>query len=92
MTCRIADFRNKEVINVRDGLRMGYVCDIMVNVETGEITAIMVPGEYRFFGIFGREDNYIIPWNSIRRVGDDIIIVEIDGECPREKRKRRIWM
>ena len=91
MICRIAVFRNKEVINVRDGLRMGYVCDIMVNVATGEITAIMVPGTYRFFGLFGREDDYIIPWNAIKRVGDDIIIVEIEGEYPREKRKRKSW-
>lgn len=37
----------------------------------------MVPGKCRFFGLFGRADDYVIPWQCIRRFGEDIILVEV---------------
>lgn len=92
MNCRIADLRCKEVINICDGFRMGYVCDVLLNSATGQILAIVVPGQCRFFGLFGREDDYIIPWDCIRRMGDDIILVEVNGAYRREKRPKRPWM
>jgi len=92
VNCRIADLRCKEVINICDGFRMGYVCDVLLNSATGQILAIVVPGQCRFFGLFGREDDYIIPWDCIRRMGDDIILVEVNGAYRREKRPKRPWM
>ena len=91
MNVRIADLRCKEVINICNGFRMGFVEDVVFNQVTGQIIALVVPGPYRFFGLFGREDDYIIPWECIRRIGDDIILVEIAGECRREKRCRKFW-
>ena len=55
---------------------MGYVQDVEANFETGEITAIIVPGTSKMFSI-GNKGDIIIPWNKIRRIGDDIILVEI---------------
>ena len=92
MHCRIADLRYKEVINVRDGLRLGYVCDVVLNISTGCVLAIVVPGPCRFFGLLGRDDDYVIPWECIRKIGDDIILIEINGSYRREKRPRRMWM
>ena len=91
MRCRIADLRCKEVVNVCDGLRMGFVCDVILNDATGQLLAIVVPGPCRFLGMFGHEDDYIIPWENIRRIGDDLIIVEISGDYRREKRPKRPW-
>ncbi len=92
MRCRIADLRCKEVINVCTGFRMGYVCDVILNVDNGKVLAVVVPGPCRFFGLFGREDDYIIPWESICKIGDDIVLVEISGEPRREKRTRCSWI
>lgn len=92
MRCRIADLRCKEVINICDGFRLGFVCDVIINAVTGQVLAIVVPGPCRFFGLFGREDDFIIPWDCIRKAGDDIILVEISGEFHREKRSRRSWL
>ena len=92
MRCRIADLKCKEVINISNGYRLGYVYDVTVNVVTGQVVAVIVPGPCRFFGLFGREDDYVIPWESIRRIGDDIILVEMDGEQRREKRSRHKWL
>ena len=50
MQCRIRDFRCKEVINVCDGCRLGYVSDLDVRVPEGQVVAIIVYGPGRFFG------------------------------------------
>ena len=92
MKCRIAELRRREVINICTGQRMGFVCDVLVNVVSGQLAAIVVPGPCRFFGLFGREDDFIIPWECIRRIGDDIILIEVSGDCQREKRDRWIGL
>ena len=37
------DFRHKEVINIRDGKKLGYVQDVCADLQTGSITSIIVP-------------------------------------------------
>lgn len=73
-----ADFRNKEVINVKDGKRLGFVSDVDINFESGTIEAIIVPGPAGLLKFFSGKSSgdYVIPWNSIMKVGDDIILVE----------------
>jgi YlmC/YmxH family sporulation protein len=90
MECRIADMRCKEVINICDGFRLGFVDDVLFNIIDGRMLAFVVPGPAKFFGLFGREDDYIIPWERIVRIGDDIILVEI-SEHRRQKRERKKW-
>lgn len=79
METRIAELRYKEVICVADGSRFGYVEDLEVELETGRVRALVVPGRRRFFGLFGREPDRHIPWSSVRRFGEDIILVEEDA-------------
>ncbi len=82
MGMRITELHCKEVICVSDGSRLGFVCDVEVEVPDGCVTAIVVPGPCRLFGAFGRNDDYVIPWRCIRRIGPDIILVDIKpGEC-----------
>ena len=91
MQCRIADLRCKEVINICTGHRLGFVIDVIVDVVCGQIIAIVVPGPCKFFGLFGREDDIIIPWEFIKRIGDDLILISIEGDYKREKR-RKFWL
>jgi YlmC/YmxH family sporulation protein len=76
MHCRIVDLRGKEVIDVCTGIRLGFPIDVEVNVDTGHLVAIVVPGPCKYFGLFGRGEDIVIPWNCIRRIGDDLILVE----------------
>lgn len=85
MCCRVVDLRCKEVINICDGCRLGFVGDIEVDTCTGRVVAIVVPGPARFFGLFGREEDYVIPWDCIQKIGDDIILVSFD--IPKVRRK-----
>lgn len=89
MQCRIADLRYKEIINVTTGQRLGYVSDALIDIVDGRILSIIVPGPARFFGLFGHEDDYIIPWESLSRIGDDIILIDDTGPLQRGRREKR---
>lgn len=89
MAERFSCFRCKEVVNICDGCRLGYPCDLEIDTNCGRILAIVVPGPCRFFGLFGREDDYVIPWECIRRIGEDIILVDVvlqKVRCARRKK------
>ena len=75
LNCRIMDLRYKEVINIPTGERLGYPRDVEINMKTGALTAIVVPGTLRFFGLLGRMPDVVIPWENIDKIGDDIILV-----------------
>lgn len=88
MTVKMSELRCKEVICVADGQRLGFVCDIQIDVPEGCVRSIIVPGPCRFLGLFGRRNDYVIPWQCIRRIGPDIILVETKPEeccVPRHK-------
>lgn len=76
MVERFSCFRCKEVINVCDGCRLGYISDLEFDTECGRVLAIVIPGPCRFFGLFGREEDYVVPWSCIRCIGEDIILVD----------------
>ena len=76
MQTRIADLKYKEVINVGDGSRYGYVGDVEFDDTSGQIRALVVPGRLRLFGLLGREEDVVIPWPSVKRFGEDLILVE----------------
>ena len=71
------DFKHKEVINIRDGRRLGFVQDVCANLETGRITSIIVPGGKKLMSMFAKEDDIVIEWEKIKCIGDDIILVDI---------------
>lgn len=71
------DFKHKEVININDAKRLGYVQDVTADLKTGVITSIIVPGTNKRFSIFSSENEIVIPWEKIKCIGDEIILVEI---------------
>ena len=74
------DLRCKEVICLRDGRRLGFVSDARIELPEGHIMALIVPGRCRFFGLLGNKNDYLIPWHCIRRIGPDIILVDVKPE------------
>ena len=72
------DFKHKEVINVCDGKRLGYVQDVCADLETGKITSIIVPGgTNKLMNLFSNVNDIIIPWERIKCISEDLILVEI---------------
>lgn len=76
MKIRLEELRYKEVISVTDGCRFGFVEDAELDLDSGQVTALIIPGRRRLFGLLGREADRLIPWKAVRRFGDDIILVE----------------
>ncbi|MFZ5815516.1 MAG: YlmC/YmxH family sporulation protein [Bacillota bacterium] len=68
----------KEVIDIRTGRRLGELIDVEIDEESGRISAIVVPGETRWFGMWGGGPDVVIPWSKIVKIGPDCILVEID--------------
>ena len=54
-----------------------YVQDVCADLETGTITSIIVPGSNKILNIFSSNNEIVIPWNNIKCIGDDLILVEI---------------
>lgn len=84
-----SDLRYKEVIDVHSGFRLGYVCDAEFDDSEGRLISLITPGKAKLFGLLGREDDYILPWGCIARIGSDIILVDIKEELPRRKRRKK---
>ena len=73
---KTSDLKVKEVINIIDGKRLGAITDIEIDVESGKLTSIVVPGNGKFLGLFGRNEDVVIPWEKISKIGFDVILVE----------------
>lgn len=55
----------------------GFVKDVCADFQTGNITAIIVPGTSKSFSFIGGNDDIVIPWNKIHCIGNDVILVKI---------------
>ena len=72
----LSELRTKEVIDVQDGRRLGKVMDLEFSVEDSRITALVVPSETSFLqSLRGEKCGLVIPWEDVRRIGDDVILV-----------------
>lgn len=70
------DFKRKEVINIKDGRRLGFVQDVTADFKTGTIKEIIVPGNTKIFNFFSNGNELTIPWTAITTIGDDVILVD----------------
>ena len=70
------DFKHKEVINIRNGAKLGFVLDVNADLKTGTITSIIVPGNTKLFNLFSSNE-ITIPWESIKCIGPEVILVDI---------------
>ncbi len=76
---KASEFKNKEVINLSNSEKLGFVCDFEICTSSGEISAILVPDRSKSF--FSIKSNFCrIPWSKISGIGDDIILVNIDAD------------
>ena len=71
------ELRRKEVINTRDGARLGLICDLEMDSVTGQVYAIVVPGPPKLWGLLRSDEELVIPYKCITKIGDDVILVDI---------------
>ena len=78
MSAKGLDFKHKEVINIVDAKRLGFVQDVTADLKTGTITSIIVPGSTKLINMFSSSNDIVIPWQNIKCIGEDIILVELE--------------
>lgn len=85
-TCSsFSELRNKEVINIRDGSLLGCVCDVEFNACSGEITAIVLPGN-GILASLSPKNRIVIPWCDIERIGKDTVLVRIKWDLSNDRK------
>ena len=89
MSIKFTQLQCKEVICIANGQRLGFVSDVRVEIPEGNVCAIVVPGPCRFGGLGARHDDYVIPWNCIKKIGPDIVLVDTKPDECRVPRSRR---
>ena len=91
MRSRITELSCKEVINICDGTRYGFVNDVEVDCSCGRIVSLIIHCSGKFSSLFCKNDDIIIPWESIKRIGDDLILVDNVIEPQYQNRKPSIF-
>lgn len=71
------DFKHKEVISINTGKKLGFIQDVTADFSTGTIKEIIVPGSSNFFTFLYTNNQIIIPWEKIKVIGDEVILVDI---------------
>ena len=77
----LSEIAGKEIVNLVTGERLGVVgeCDLIIDETTGKILALLIPKEKGFFVIKKEKDVLEVPWRSVKKIGNDMIIIEYDG-------------
>ena len=75
------ELREKEVVNIVDGKKLGRILDIAFTCQ-GTIVGIIVPGEKKFFKSVSGEESIFIPWKCIVNIGEDTILVRLGDNAP----------
>ena len=79
---KVSELKARDVINIRDGRRLGEIKDIELDMENGKVQAMVLPGMGgggRFFSLWMREEDVIIPWSKVKKIGMDVILVEVNS-------------
>lgn len=79
MEILFSNLRSKEIINLFDGKRLGHLIDVSFDKETGKVLGFVVPGLKK---MFRKVDDIFIPLELIKKIGDDVILVRLDGLGP----------
>lgn len=76
---RYKEISGKEIINIKTGSRLGILgqTDLQINQKTGKIESFIIP-TYKWFGFKKEETAATITWDMIKKVGNDIILIELD--------------
>ncbi|ACA59930.1 YlmC/YmxH family sporulation protein [Candidatus Desulforudis audaxviator] len=85
---KVSELRMREIVNVIDGRRMGLIKDIDIDLDNGRISALILAGSSRVLGFFGRDEEIVVPWEKIVKIGVDVILVEVPDYTERFPARR----
>mgnify|MGYP001014082511 CR=1 FL=1 len=87
---RLSELVGKEIINIFDGVRLGTIgdSDLVIDSENGEVASIVLPQRSSFINLWLDKQEIVIPWSSVKKIGSEVIIVDLDETYSLNKRYR----
>ena len=84
---RLNELVGKEIVNIYDGMRMGTVgeSDMLVDQESGDVISIILPNRGNAFNFWADRQKLVIPWEAVKKVGREVIVVDLDATHMRLK-------
>jgi YlmC/YmxH family sporulation protein len=74
---KISELRLHDVINVNDGKRLGMIKDIDIDLDTGRVKSVILPGNSHILNFLAKNEEVVVPWENIVKIGVDVILVEL---------------
>lgn len=75
---RLSDLQNKDIVNMIDGRNVGNIIDVKIDEDTGNIVSFIIEPSKNFFSFFNRGNDTEINWESIAKIGEDVILVKLN--------------
>ncbi|MCF8011494.1 MAG: YlmC/YmxH family sporulation protein [Clostridiales bacterium] len=74
---KVSELGQKDMINTKDGVKLGPVKDMHLDIETGNVKELIVRGRKKYFGLLGSEKDWVVSWEQIKKIGQDAVLVEV---------------
>lgn len=74
---RLSDLQNKVIVNMLDGKNIGNIIDVKIDESSGNIVSFIIEPNKNFFSFFNKGSDTEISWNSITKIGEDVILVKL---------------
>ncbi|MHB1125541.1 MAG: YlmC/YmxH family sporulation protein [Bacillota bacterium] len=84
---KLSELVGKEIVNICNGARLGTIgdSDLVIDHESGEVQSIILPNRGNFVSLWSEKRPLVIPWQSVRKIGSEVVIVEMDETYPKQK-------
>ncbi|WP_181348880.1 YlmC/YmxH family sporulation protein [Thalassobacillus sp. CUG 92003] len=76
---RISDLQIKDVIALETGERLGHISDLDIDTNHGRLKGLIITLKGKAMGLFGKDEEIMIPWSQIVNIGADVILVRKEG-------------
>lgn len=85
---RLSELSGKEIVDVNRAERLGVLGQTDLEFdENGQITTLIIPS-VKWFGLFRNGSEVRVPWDHIKKVGTDMLIIdlreEVEGEAVKD--------
>lgn len=84
---KLCELCQREVVDISTGANLGRVDDIVFEEASATITSLVLYGRLRLFGLLGREEDTLIPWADIQKIGSDVVLVRAGLAAPARQKK-----
>ena len=75
---KASELRQKEVINIKTGKRLGNIIDYDIDLRSGRVTCVSVPVQGKFSILSKNDQDIFVAWEKIKKIGDDVILIETE--------------